>query len=1268
MQRRVLFFSAAFFCIPLFIYMCFSYIYLHRDHINNQYLLQQNTLNFCLQELDNNIFYSKISELSNLSIIRNELYRLYRIVDMSVRSPEISTISVPTPHYTQPQPDINPLTFNRHTTTIPNEETMRTNSNTERINLFSRSNIQDLQTHDTQQRLSRTDRLQAATDAEPYQRKTSSGLDQGPEATDNDIVVNDTPDTNNLYRNNSALDPNALDATKAMNAMTSAESINNSTPSANANANVNVNAEEEAIHQPINTMAHAAAAATATATANNNAANKDGKTQHIRGASEITGSAQVSNVNGLGQVRLINTDRLVLYKHLRQLQSLGFIAFSINTKDPRFDVFIHEGYRGLLDGLRSDERSLRHMIYQGHIPEDGYFIILQDTHTNKRVSIGSPATAPTGPENGIGASSNINVDAHTNLASAAGAAPQTAQGYALSQRTSIARSEDIEQHQISDSEKFLEIEEEEDDKTAVTTASITEGDASDVVAATSGIEGAAAAASTFAATAADTSDVIAAIEGEEDDEDELNTVTNATTSASPNYNLANLRNKVYIPSPDQAVTAKTNTESEKEEEDKEQERKQDRAMAAAVTADIMANNENGKTNNKATDTAAIRSQGAAQAMSMGHFDLEQRYNSTRNHNKPLIAESEKRELLSEFQEENDRNLATFEGEHERTPHIYSYNETTDGAVSAGQQMAIITERSVMRAMGARANIDMGLKNNISSSNGSNRASANASASASSNSLTATPIDTSMGGEGRNPRATTNANIYTSNNTGGGSNVNTSVSVSDALTGGSSYLGIIAKLGFASDQVLVIITDISKLYHQDEVLKRLIANSLNELVLSVGLTTPLSITLLDDQFNPLAGDLSKTEITRLITRGVLQNTTANGMFQGYNKRWGHYLTTGYFKPYNWYILINSDNVRANSSLWQYMLILFTAGFILAVISVHLMGMLCERDAKDIRLINNKIKHMATLLQDPVLLNRVCEGLPRRDDEIGMLASYVRLMGKTVYQSIQEVLHNSVHQSIDQSEKNVITQLRQSAMSREIFIKEYYQKRLHVHTELAPETSGDFYDVIELPHHKIAMVVGSINERGLDAINVAIVNICLIRQMLRLTESIKLPLPKAIMEVNQNIAENNPKTILTSVCIVIIDQRTGKVEYLNAGHTLPILYHKNKGFEYIDVRSGPVLGAQANQNFNSITFDLQEGDSLVMYTDGLLDCTNRRQEKLGQDGFESLLHDEPFENAADTVLNIDAKLKRFTKDSSLEKDYTISCYQYHTFYADQPLHKH
>lgn len=1027
-RRQTLFYAIVFFVASLCTSLGISYYYLHRENVTDQYLYQQNVLNFSLQELEDNIFYSKISELSNLSIIRNELYRLYRIVDMSLTAPQDEAAQVTSPYRLNAQalaPSANPNAVTRDVEQVRREENIRQNFNLNQLSsTLTNFTGQDLQRRiatSLKQPISNSLALQNAHDlALDRTNSASHGLNQLAERLQQGS-------TNALNHPNFSSGPGFYSAADII-------------------ANANERYDQMVAHLSALDFTYTPA-----------------KSSFISSLNHKQDLIPFSNFAPMG---LINPNRLVLYKHLSQLQSLGFIAFSINTKSSAQDLYIHKGYQDLLDNLVNEQRSLRELLYNTPIPANGYFVILESV--DGQTSANNPSLSPA--------------------------------ARALQEQTR-SKTAPLSQHS--------------------------------------------APASTTPAPSTESSN-------ESSNESALATApTTAPTKA---------------PAPGSLTSAASDNPYD--------------AGVLVHAADL--------------DHAIAATAG----------------------NKPIIGPDGKLHRLPEAIEEE-----------EEVPQYLREVPPADAALEQGAtpevQQAIAREHAVALAQGAPHNTAL----------------------ASMQQAANLEVGSSEINRGYDA-ALVNRRLHR--------DINDIATLTDHAT----YLGLISSLSFAKDQVLVIITDITKLQQQDEVLKHLIANSLNELVLTVAPTTPVSITLLDEHFNPLAGDLSKNEITRLITPAILDETRNQGIFQGYNHRWGHYLTTGYFKPYNWYVLVNIDEVRANSAIWQYLIIIFTVQLVLSIICVFAISEVVDSDVKDLKIINNKVKNMATLIQDADLVERISEGLPRRDDELGTLANYVRLLGKTLYQSIQEISRSGAHSdaSIKESERLLYKNMRKNNINREIFLKEYYKGRFNVHTEFAEDPNGDFYDVIELSPSKIALVVGSLNEHGLQAVNLAMLNIALFRQMIRLTESVKLPLSKAIMELNQNIVDNNSQAVLTTVCIVIIEQQTGKVEYLNAGHTLPMLYHKDAGFEYIDIRTGPVLGAKGSQQYTSINFELQDGDSLLLYSDGLLDCTNHRKEKLGQEGFESLLHDENFDNAVDVVNSLCTKLKRFTKDATLEKDYTIACYHF------------
>ncbi len=1029
-RRQTLFYAIIFFVASLCTSLGISYYYLHRENVTDQYLYQQNILNFSLQELEDNIFYSKISELSNLSIIRNELYRLYRIVDMSLTAPQDETALVTSPYRLNAQalaPSANPNAVTRDVEQVRREENIRQNFN---LNQLS-STLTNFTGQDLQWRIA-TSLKQPISNSLALQNAHNLALDRADSAS------------HGLNQLATRLQQGRTDALNQPNL--------NSGPGFYSATDIIASANERYDQM----VAHLSALDFTYTPANSSFISSLNHKQDI---------IPFSNFAPLG---LVNPNRLVLYKHLSQLQSLGFIAFSINTKSSAQDLYIHKGYQDLLDNLVNEQRSLRELLYNTPIPANGYFVILESV--DGQTSANNPSLSPA--------------------------------ARALQEQTR-SKTAPLSQHSTPAS-----------------------------------------------STPAPSTEPSTESSNESSNESALATAPVSTTAPAPGSLTSAASDNPYD------------------------------AGVLVHAADL--------------DHAIASAAG----------------------NKPIIGPDGKMHRLPEAIEE----------EEEVPPHLRSV-PSAEAALEQGAtpevQQAIARDHAVALAQGAPHNTAL----------------------ASMQQAANLEVGSSEINRGYDA-ALVNRRLHRD------------INDIATLTDHGTYLGLISSLSFAKDQVLVIITDITKLQQQDEVLKHLIANSLNQLVLTVAPTTPVSITLLDEHFNPLAGDLSKNEITRLITPAILDETRNQGIFQGYNHRWGHYLTTGYFKPYNWYVLVNIDEVRANSAIWQYLIIIFTVQLVLSIICVFAISEVVDSDVKDLKIINNKVKNMATLIQDADLVERISEGLPRRDDELGTLANYVRLLGKTLYQSIQEISRSGPHSdaSIKESERLLYKHMRKNNINREIFLKEYYKGRFNVHTEFAEDPNGDFYDVIELSPGKIALVIGSLNEHGLQAVNLAMLNIALFRQMIRLTESVKLPLSKAIMELNQNIVDNNSQAVLTTACIVIIEQQTGKIEYLNAGHTLPMLYHKDAGFEYIDIRTGPVLGAKGSQQYTSINFELQDGDSLLLYSDGLLDCTNHRKEKLGQEGFESLLHDENFDNAVDVVNSLCTKLKRFTKDATLEKDYTIACYHF------------
>jgi sigma-B regulation protein RsbU (phosphoserine phosphatase) len=120
----------------------------------------------------------------------------------------------------------------------------------------------------------------------------------------------------------------------------------------------------------------------------------------------------------------------------------------------------------------------------------------------------------------------------------------------------------------------------------------------------------------------------------------------------------------------------------------------------------------------------------------------------------------------------------------------------------------------------------------------------------------------------------------------------------------------------------------------------------------------------------------------------------------------------------------------------------------------------------------------------------------------------------------------------------------------------------------------------------------------------------------------------------------------------------LSYVNAGHWPPLLMHKN-GSEVEISRlhaGGPVLGVIPDARYEQAKLQVSPGDSLVMYSDGLIEAVNSHDEEYGEGRLRELLVTLTAKSADDTRRAILASLAAFTGTAGLRDDLTIVVAQF------------
>ena len=162
--------------------------------------------------------------------------------------------------------------------------------------------------------------------------------------------------------------------------------------------------------------------------------------------------------------------------------------------------------------------------------------------------------------------------------------------------------------------------------------------------------------------------------------------------------------------------------------------------------------------------------------------------------------------------------------------------------------------------------------------------------------------------------------------------------------------------------------------------------------------------------------------------------------------------------------------------------------------------------------------------------------------------------------------------------------------------------------AKEVGGDFYDFFKLDSENIVFIVADVSGKGVPAALFAMVNQTLLRSM---SSGLSTSTSKLITQVNRRCSENNENCMFVTLFYGIYNVKSGKFTYTNAGHNPPVLVHKDGQCEILPLTGGIPLGISETEEFSEKTITLCPEDTVFIYTDGVTESINLKNEEFGEE---------------------------------------------------------
>jgi serine phosphatase RsbU (regulator of sigma subunit) len=195
-------------------------------------------------------------------------------------------------------------------------------------------------------------------------------------------------------------------------------------------------------------------------------------------------------------------------------------------------------------------------------------------------------------------------------------------------------------------------------------------------------------------------------------------------------------------------------------------------------------------------------------------------------------------------------------------------------------------------------------------------------------------------------------------------------------------------------------------------------------------------------------------------------------------------------------------------------------------------------------------------------------------------------------------------------------------------------------------GDYFDYLTFPDGRVGVLVGDVAGKGMPA---SLLMSSLQARVQVLFEEAD-DLARKITRLNKAICSNCPDNRFITFFMTVIDPVTGSLVFTNAGHNPPLVIRAAGGFDTLK-GGGVILGILPSAVYKETMAQMQAGDVLVMFSDGVTEAANPADEDFGEDRLGRLVESLRDRPAAEIVEAIETAVCDFTQGAPAADDITV-----------------
>lgn len=234
--------------------------------------------------------------------------------------------------------------------------------------------------------------------------------------------------------------------------------------------------------------------------------------------------------------------------------------------------------------------------------------------------------------------------------------------------------------------------------------------------------------------------------------------------------------------------------------------------------------------------------------------------------------------------------------------------------------------------------------------------------------------------------------------------------------------------------------------------------------------------------------------------------------------------------------------------------------------------------------------------------------------------IAMKNRKIYGSFMNMLYTKTTKLVTEQERikselEIATRIQAGCLEDDFTtVNQLPNVNLTARMRPAKEVGGDFYDVFMIDDSHLCFLIADVSGKGVPAA----LFMSMAKIHIKNYAALGLPLAEVVSRANDNLCYKNEEGMFVTAFICVLDIETGDVKFVNAGHNLPFLSQGDGEFCMLQAKANLVLGLMDGIPYREQHLQLNPGDCIYLYTDGVTEALNPEQKLLGDDYLKDMLN--------------------------------------------------